>query len=53
MIRSVSRWKALAELYPTDEVIENIEAMENDLKRLMEGLGARVKAEPAIATGKH
>lgn len=53
VIRSVSKWKALAELYPTDETIAKIENMENELKRLLGGLGAKVKLEPATAPGNN
>jgi hypothetical protein len=53
VIRSVSRWKNLAELFPTDATIEKIEKMEGELKHLMGALGAKVKVDPATAPGKH
>ncbi|KAF8808358.1 hypothetical protein BYT27DRAFT_7097080 [Phlegmacium glaucopus] len=43
-IRSVSRWRNLAQLYATDSVTEKIEGMDNELKRLMSALGAKVQA---------
>jgi hypothetical protein len=53
VIRSVSRWKGLAELYQTEGTIGKIENMENDLKHLMEGLGVEIKVDRAAAPGKN
>ena len=53
MIQSVSRWKTLAELFPTDATMDKIEKMEIELKRLMGGLGAKVEVEAATIPGNH
>ena len=53
VIRSVSRWKTLAELFPSDVTMEKIENMENELKRLMGGLGAKVDPEATTTSGNH
>jgi hypothetical protein len=45
VIRAVSRWKNLAQLYTTDSMIEKIEKMDNELKILMGSLGAKVKVD--------
>lgn len=53
VIRSVSRWKTLADVFPTAATTEKIEKMEDELKRLMGGLGAKVNVEAATTPGKH
>lgn len=42
VIVKVARWKALAEVLRTQENLEAMEAMDEELKRLMAGLGAKV-----------
>lgn len=43
VIRAVSKWSALAQIFDNPETLELIEMMEDELKRLMAGLGASVK----------
>lgn len=43
VIVKVSRWKALADVIHTKGNMEKMEAMEEELKRLMVGLGANIK----------
>jgi hypothetical protein len=33
------------QIYPTESSIEKVDSMENELKHLMEGLGAKIKVE--------
>ncbi|KAF8958916.1 hypothetical protein BDZ97DRAFT_1636073, partial [Flammula alnicola] len=49
VIRAVHRWRALAELFDDPDTLEKIEEMDNELIRLMEGLGAKVKVKTVRA----
>lgn len=42
IIRSVARWKSVAEQFNTQEMLERIESMDEELVGLMAGLGAEI-----------
>lgn len=46
-IVKVARWKSLAEVLRTEDNLEKMESMEEELGRLMLGLGAKIKTPPA------
>ncbi|GLB33117.1 putative helicase [Lyophyllum shimeji] len=50
VIEKVARWKALAEVLQTNENVQKMEEMEDELKRLMVGLGAKLQV---ISTKKN
>jgi TATA-binding protein-associated factor len=50
VIRAVQRWKAMAQLFDDPDILAKIDQMDDELRRLMEGLGAKVKAKaPKVA----
>ena len=46
-IVKVARWKSLAEVLRTQDNLEKMESMEEELGHLMLGLGAKIKPPPA------
>ncbi|KAF4611118.1 hypothetical protein D9613_006452 [Agrocybe pediades] len=50
VIRAVSQWKNLAEIFGTDEVLNKIKDMETELELLLEGLGGKVTVSRKAGT---
>ena len=42
VIRAIARWKSLASIFCTEDVLDKIAEMDEELASLMEGLGAKV-----------
>jgi hypothetical protein len=51
-IRSVSKWKDLAQVYGTPENISKVDDMLAELNRVLEGLGAKVPKKPTSSARK-